>query len=75
LNSEVENISRMCDLTRARLEKRGRFPKRVRIGGRRVAWRKAEIEAWIADPEGWALSTGPAAEHGPNIEPKARVVL
>jgi prophage regulatory protein len=51
---EVDKISRLSDLTRWRLEKSGRFPKRVKIAGRKVAWRKSEIEAWVADPEGWA---------------------
>ena len=31
-----------------RLEKDGRFPKRVRIGENRVAWLLAEVEHWIA---------------------------
>jgi prophage regulatory protein len=31
----------------ARLEKAGRFPKRIIIGPRRVAWRLSDIEAWL----------------------------
>lgn len=31
----------------ARLEKAGKFPKRIRIGERRVGWRLSEIEAWL----------------------------
>jgi len=31
----------------ARLEKAGRFPKRIRLGQNRVAWLLSEIEAWI----------------------------
>lgn len=30
-----------------RLELRGDFPKRLKIG-RRIAWRKADIDAWLA---------------------------
>lgn len=30
-----------------RLEKAGRFPKRVRIGQHRVGWVEAEIEEWV----------------------------
>lgn len=30
-----------------RLERDGKFPKRIRIGVRRVGWRLAEIEAWL----------------------------
>ncbi len=31
----------------ARLEKAGKFPKRIRIGERRVGWWLHEIMAWI----------------------------
>jgi predicted DNA-binding transcriptional regulator AlpA len=54
LPDEVERITTMCDLTRSRLEKRNRFPKRIRIGSRKIAWRREEINRWVADPEGWA---------------------
>ena len=30
-----------------RLEKRGRFPPRVRVGANRVAWVHSEIMAWM----------------------------
>lgn len=30
------------------LERRGQFPKRVKIGPRRVAWREPEVDDWIA---------------------------
>ena len=30
-----------------RLEKQGKFPKRIRLGDRRVGWRLSEIEAWL----------------------------
>jgi predicted DNA-binding transcriptional regulator AlpA len=53
LQSEVTKISRISNLTRVRLESRGLFPKRVKIGARKVAWRKAEISEWLADPEAW----------------------
>ena len=69
---EVDEITRMCDLTRSRLEKAGRFPKRVRIGNRKIAWRRAEIESWVADPEGWRPSTAASAQV---IEPRTKVVL
>lgn len=29
------------------LEKAGKFPKRIKFGQRRVAWRATEIMAWI----------------------------
>jgi prophage regulatory protein len=31
-----------------RLEKKGRFPRRIRLGANRVAWLLSEIEAWVA---------------------------
>ena len=30
-----------------RLERQGRFPRRLRIGPNRVAWIESEIEGWI----------------------------
>ena len=32
-----------------RLEKMGRFPKRIRVGENRVAWLLPEIERWLAE--------------------------
>lgn len=32
-----------------RLEKSGRFPKRIVIGPRRVGWRLSHIERWLAE--------------------------
>ena len=38
-----------------RLEKQGKFPKRLRIGARRVGWYLSEIETWLAErPKGAA---------------------
>lgn len=31
-----------------RLEKMGKFPRRVQVGANRVAWLLSEIEAWVA---------------------------
>ena len=44
-------LSEMIPFTRQhilRLEKAGKFPRRIQIGTRRVAWIYAEIEAWVA---------------------------
>ncbi len=30
-----------------RLEKKGKFPKRVHVGENRVAWLQSEISAWM----------------------------
>ena len=32
-----------------RLEKAGRFPKRLQLGPNRVGWRVADIEAWLKE--------------------------
>lgn len=32
-----------------RLEKVGKFPKRVRVGAQRYAWLESEIDAWLAE--------------------------
>jgi prophage regulatory protein len=53
LSTEVEKITRSRDPTRKRMERRGLFPARIRIAPRRVGWRRTDIEAWVADPEGW----------------------
>ena len=31
----------------SRLEKLDRFPRRVQVGGNRVAWLESEVDAWI----------------------------
>jgi len=33
----------------ARLEAAGRFPKRVTLGGNRVAWLMCEVDAWVSE--------------------------
>jgi predicted DNA-binding transcriptional regulator AlpA len=54
LPSEVQEITRLRDPTRRRMEKRGLFPARIHIAPRRIAWRCADIQAWVANPENWA---------------------
>ena len=34
-----------------RLERRGKFPKRVQVGARRVGWFLVEVEEWLAGCE------------------------
>lgn len=52
----IENYHPFSDVQRWRQEKRGRFPKRVKIGLRRVAWHRAEVLEWQADPQAWAAA-------------------
>jgi prophage regulatory protein len=59
LLGEVIERTRISDRTLSRLEKAGRFPKRVKIGFKRIAWRAADIDAWIAGDAAGAVA--PAA--------------
>lgn len=42
-----------------RLEKAGKFPRRIRIGERRVGWRLEEVVAWLN-----ARAAASSAPHG-----------
>jgi predicted DNA-binding transcriptional regulator AlpA len=53
LPDELDKLTRVSDLTRARMEKRGLFPRRIHIAPRRIAWRRSEVEDWVRDPEAW----------------------
>ncbi|OXJ19406.1 AlpA family transcriptional regulator [Burkholderia sp. AU6039] len=35
--------------------KAGTFPKAIRIGARSIVWRRADIDAWLADPAGYRV--------------------
>jgi prophage regulatory protein len=43
----VEELTSLSRTTRWRMERRGEFPRSVRLSPGRVGWRQAEIEAWI----------------------------
>ncbi len=43
----VLDATALCRSTVYQLERDGRFPKRVAIGPRSVAWREDEIAEWI----------------------------
>jgi prophage regulatory protein len=47
LKPEVEARTRLSDTTIWRLEQACRFPKRIKIGFRRVAWRAVDIDAFV----------------------------
>lgn len=53
LPAEADKICLISDITRWRQEKVGRFPKRIKLDGKKVVWRRVDIEEWAADPEGW----------------------
>jgi prophage regulatory protein len=47
--AECRARSGLSRAQRWRLEREGRFPRRLRLGPRTVRWRLSEILAWIAD--------------------------
>ena len=44
-----------------RLERAGQFPKRVRLGGNRIAWVQSEVSAWV---ESKLASRSDSTQHG-----------
>ncbi|MBG6154759.1 putative DNA-binding transcriptional regulator AlpA [Labrenzia sp. EL_159] len=47
---DFHQLAKIVPLSRSqiwRLEKEGRFPARIKIGRRKVAWRYSEIIDWI----------------------------
>jgi predicted DNA-binding transcriptional regulator AlpA len=59
---------RFCRAYLLRLEKRGQFPERIRLGQNSVAWRLDEVQAWI---ETRSKARGPQQELVP-IGPRGR---
>ena len=53
---EVHRLTNLSRTTRWRLEREGKFPRRLRLSGNRVGWHADEVLAWIA-----ALPRGGAA--------------
>jgi predicted DNA-binding transcriptional regulator AlpA len=53
LADELNAITLTSDMTRKRMEDRGLFPKRVRIGARKTAHIRTEIAEWCANPDVW----------------------
>lgn len=46
---ELLNILGLSDPTVYRMEKAGRFPKRLRLGGNSCGWLQSEVDGWIAE--------------------------
>src|SRR2546426_3557030 len=44
---QVRELTNLSRTTRWRMERRGEFPKRVRLSPGRVGWRQDEIRDWI----------------------------
>jgi prophage regulatory protein len=45
--SELVKIVGLSDVTIWRMEKKGDFPKRIRLGGNSTGWLGSEILSWI----------------------------
>ena len=48
---ERRQLVPISDTTVWRMERRGEFPRRIPISAKRVAWRRSEIEQWLAARE------------------------
>lgn len=44
---ELSSMIGLSDATIWRMEKSGRFPKRIRIGGNSVGWLQTEVMKWL----------------------------
>lgn len=54
LPDEVDRISKLSGVTRWRREKLGKFPRRIKLSARKIAYDRAAVMDWSKDPEGWA---------------------
>lgn len=55
----MSEVSSACALSPSTIRRRieeGKFPRSINLGGRRVAWRIKDIEAWICDPSAFNAS-------------------
>ena len=48
LEDEVATITRLSPVTIWRLERKKAFPRRIKLGAKRVGWVEAEVLGWIA---------------------------
>jgi len=44
---ELISTVALSDPTIWRLEKKGKFPKRIQLGGNSVGWLKSEVDEWL----------------------------
>ena len=49
---ELRRLVPYCPQHILRLEKKGKFPKRINVGERRVGWWLHEVMAWLAQKSG-----------------------
>ena len=46
---EVLNFTGLSDPTIWRMEKEGKFPKRLRLGGNSCCWLESEVTGWLTE--------------------------
>lgn len=46
---ELQQIVGLSDVTIYRMEKAGRFPRRIQLGGNSVGWLASEIKGWLGE--------------------------
>jgi prophage regulatory protein len=64
---EITGLSRM---TVYRMEKRGEFPNRRRLGANSVAWIEEEVDSWIAARPAIAQTSGrSSSSRNPELQP------
>lgn len=51
---QVESATGLCRSTRWKLERDGKFPKRVNLTEKAVGWRTSDIRRWINERAGRA---------------------
>jgi prophage regulatory protein len=49
LEAEVATITRLSPVTLWRLERKKLFPRRIKLGAKRVGWVEREVLDWIGD--------------------------
>lgn len=60
---EVRLLTGLSDSSLDRLEQRGEFPPRRRLGPNAVGWLASEVETWIADRPPAHHTTANPSEH------------
>ncbi|BDI50237.1 helix-turn-helix transcriptional regulator [Escherichia coli] len=56
---ECRKLTGVCRTTRYELEKKGRFPSRLNLGGRSVGWLLSEVMEWVKSRD--RINSGKAA--------------
>jgi prophage regulatory protein len=54
---ELRRLAPYCPQHILRLEKKGKFPKRIKVGERRVGWWLHEVMAWLDQKSGTNTTT------------------